>query len=206
MSSKVIRRATGALAIVAGVFCSAASQATTITLDLSSLPTGAFTSPLTVDGFVLTPLLNGSSTPVIANENGLYALESASNIGAAGADTYLTMANGGSFSIVSVAVAALNGDNGSFGIGISAPGVPGGALYGSFFGNPISSSFTTEDLTTNASLQNVTTVDLDPVSEPADNFAIASITVDFTPAPEPATIATLGFGLVGLAAARRARR
>ena len=56
---------------------------TTVTLDLSTLPTGAFTSPLTVDGFTRTPLLGIASTPRIVNAIGIYALESTSNIGAA---------------------------------------------------------------------------------------------------------------------------
>ena len=83
------------LALVAALAATPAlATTTTLTLDLSSLPTGAFTSPLTVDGFTLTPGLGFSSTPQIVDVGGVYALESTSNIGAGGADTLLTMVNG----------------------------------------------------------------------------------------------------------------
>ena len=200
-----IRCAAGAVIALAAVFASTASRATTVTvtLDLSSLSTGSFIGPLYSDGFILTPLLGAASTPRIGYDNGIYSLQSTSNVPAGGADTFLTMANGGTFSLVSVEVAALGGDNGTYGIGIGSVG--GGITYGSNYGIPLSSSFTFEDFAGVAGLSNETSIDLDPVSDNGSNFAISAITVSYTPvdAPEPATIGLFGMGLAGLAAARR---
>jgi hypothetical protein len=202
------RRAACAVIALAAVFASTPSRATptTVTLDLSSLATGAFTGPVYLDGFTLTPQLGVSSTPQIANVGGTYVLESTSNIGSAGADTYLTMTNGGTFSMVSVEVAALGGDTGTFGIAVASTsgGAESLARYGSRFGVPLSTSFTFETLSDYSGLSNVTTIDLDPVSDNGDNFAVTAITVSYTQvdAPEPAAIGLFSVGLAGLAMAR----
>jgi hypothetical protein len=189
------------------IFASTAARATTttLTLDLSSLPTGAFTSALSVGGFTLTPGLGWSSTPQIVDVGGVYALESTSNIYAGGADTFLTMANGGAFSLVSVQVAALGGDAGTWGIAFSS--ADGGITYGANYGLPLSTSFTAKDLTGIAGLANERSIDLDVVSDNGNNFAISAITVSYTTAdvPEPATIGLFGLGLAGITAARRRR-
>lgn len=180
------------------------SQATTIlTLNLSSLPVGAFTGALAVDGFVLTPALGGSSTPQIVNSSGVYNLQSTSNVGAGGADTWLTRADGGMFSMVSVQLAALGGDRGTYGIAIASQ--PAGAfVVGSNYGSPVASSFTTYDLTGYASLSGQTAIDLDPVSDNGNNFAIAAITVSFD-VPEPATLGLFaaGVGMIGMVRRRK---
>src|SRR5580658_4390889 len=146
-----------------------AARATTITLDFSSLPTGTFTSALSVDGFTLTPRLSGSSTPTIVDVGGVYALESSANNYEQGADTFLTLAGGGTFTLDSIEVAALNGDTGHFTIGIGAAPSELGYVYGEgcsnepqfVCGGPLSSTFTTENYAGVSGFENVTLIDLD---------------------------------------------
>jgi hypothetical protein len=161
---------------------------------------------LSVDGFVLTPLLGFSSTPQIVNSGGVYNLQSTSNVGSGGADTILTRADGGSFSMVSIQAAALGGDTGSFGIAVAPLSGPGAFLLGDYLtGTPAPSTFTTYDLTGYSALSDVMAINQDPVSENGDQFAIAAITVSFTdaPLPEPATIGLFGLAVTGLGFMRR---
>ncbi len=177
---------------------------TTLTLDLSSLPVGAFSGALSVDGFVLTPALGQSSIPQIVNSAGVYNLQSTSSVGAGGADTWLTRVGGGVFSMVSVQLAALGGDRGSYGIAISNGAA--GFVVGSRYGSPVSSTFTTYDLTGVTALSGQAAIDLDPVSDNGNNFAIAAITVSFDNAvPEPATLGlfAVGIGMVGMIRRRK---
>jgi hypothetical protein len=73
--------------------------------------------------------------------------------------------------MVSVQLAALGGDRGSYGIAISN-GVSG-FVVGSYYGSPVSSSFTTYDLTGITALSGRIAIDLDPVSDNGNAFAIA---------------------------------
>jgi hypothetical protein len=192
-----------------------AARATTVTLDLSSLPTGTFTSGLSVDGFTLTPNLGPSSIPMIVDAGGVYALESSGDV-ELGADTLLTLNGGGTFTLDSIEVAALNGDTGHFTIGIGAAPSGLGYVYGEgcsnepqfVCGGPLSSTFTTENYAGVSGFENVTLIDLDPV-EGGDGDAIAAVTVTFgsdTSVPEPASIMLLAMGTAATAALRRRRR
>ena len=206
---KIRRKLLCAMALILpalGSATPASAGVTTLTLDLAALPTGPFTTPQFLNGgvFVLTPALGASSIPQIVNSGGVYSLQSTNSVYAGGADTYLTRADGGAFSLLSVQIAALGGDNGFWGISIGNTG--GGFAAGGYFGTPLSQSWTTVDLTASAFLQNTTFVDLDPISQVGPNFAIAAITLSYvTEIPEPATVSLLGAGLLALGALRRRR-
>lgn len=201
-----IARFAGAALIAASLaYAPHAARATIVTLDLSLLGTGAFTTAQYLEGFVLTPNLGPSSIPQIVNSGGYYNLQSTSSIGAGGADTLLTRADGGTFTLLSVQAAVLGGDSGTYGIAIVNPSNgPAGFFLGQYLtGTPAPSTFTFYDLSGNASLANTTAINLDPVSENGNNFAIAEITVSYEAIPEPATAAVLGLGVAGLLARRR---
>lgn len=207
MPGNLLRQAAYAFITLATVFASSASHASivTVTLNLSALPTGAFSSALTVNGFTLTPQLGYSSTPQIVNHAGLFALQSTGNVNFGGADTFLTMNNGGAYSLVSVEIAALIDSNGDYAIGIGSSG--GGINFGPSFARAVPRAWTLEDLTGVAGLANTHSIDLDVVSNNPGNFAISAITVAYsvTNAPEPVTIGVFGVALAGLATARRQR-
>lgn len=102
-----------------GNTASVATAADAVVLDLSSLPVGAFTSPVAVDGDTLTPRGLHSSAPTIMVGNGLKVL-AAFNGGSQGDDTVLTRADGRSFTRNAVDIGLLP-DYGSTGQAVSAP-------------------------------------------------------------------------------------
>ncbi len=195
-----------ALLAAVSVFAGRPAYATTVTLDFSQLSVGAFTTTQYLDGFALTPRLLDSSVPQIVDSNGVYNLQSTSSVYYGGADTFLTRVDGGAFSMVSVQAAALGGDTGTFGIGIGPTGGSGGFLLGAYLtGTAAPSTFTLYDLTGYTALSGVSSVDLDPVSQNGNNFAITAITVSYETVPEPMSVSLFAAGAIGLAAARRRR-
>jgi hypothetical protein len=170
-----------------------------------------------VDGFTLTPNLGPSSIPTIVDVGGVYALESSGDV-ELGSDTLLTMNGGGTFTLDSIQVAAVNGNTGNFGI-LLANAEAGtilaayGDLYCSLFptvcGGPLTSTFTTESYSGQGAFSDLTSLDLDPING-GDQDAITAITVsyggsDSTDVPEPASLSVLAIGTAAIAALRRRR-
>ena len=205
LSRKVSRVASG-IGILGAMCLLGVNQASAkiITLELNLLPSGSFTGPLTINGFTLTPQLGGSSIPTIINDGGTYVLGSTDSVFAGGADTFLTKNDGGTFSILSVQVAALNGDSGNFALGIGVVG-GSGKTYGSRFGSPLTPALQTFD--TSTFIQNAKTVDLDPVNT-GDGDVIGNIVISYTTTavPEPASLLVVGLGVAGLFFGRRSRK
>ncbi len=197
-----------AIGVAGTCLLAGAAQATIITLDLNSLTPGTLSGPITVDGFTITP--SGSSGTKIVNVAGTNALESTDSTFAGGTGDVLTMANGGTFSLVSVALAALGGDTG-YGINVLNNVTNTGLQYGVYnhnsatYAGPLSTSFTTYDYSALTTFQNSTAFRLGIVDQ-NNGEAIQSITVSYTPAPEPASVAILGSGLAGLGWLRRRRQ
>jgi hypothetical protein len=107
--------------------------------------------------------------------------------------------------MVSVQLAALGGDRGSYGIAISN-GVSG-FVVGFYYGSPVSSSFTTYDLTGITALSGRIAIDLDPVSDNGNAFGIAAIAVSFeADVPEPASLGLFAAGLGMIGMVRRRER
>jgi hypothetical protein len=184
------------LILAASVATRAEAETVTVTLNLNELPIGAFTSPVDVDGFVLTPNLNGSNTPQIESLDGLNVL-GADSVSSQGADTFLTMADGDFFSVVSLSMEDDGGD--LIGIFDGTDGIT--------YGRDVSLFPTLTAYDYSSTFQNTTSIDLDPVNLGGDPV-IGNITVSFTSTPEPGTLVLLGIGMTafGLTGHRMAKR
>ena len=183
---KVVLAATTAAMFMAGM-----AQASTVTLDLNSLPTGPFTTPLVVGEYQLTPNLGTSATPSILNLNGLNVLSNDDPKGSyAGNDVYLSRVDGGLFQLDSVV------------IGYEGPFRGAQAAGSSLAGGPLYPTLTPQTIRFGATFARSTSIDLNEQSGPY----YAKITVT-SGAPEPAswTFMLIGVGMLG-AAIRIARQ
>jgi hypothetical protein len=177
----------------------------TVTLNLNSLPTGRLSGPVTVDGFTISP--NGASYTKIVNVNGTNTLQSSDSQPGSGTGDILTMAGGGTFSLVSVALADA-GNNGAVGINIENALTGVGFSYGSGYasnanyGGPLTSTFTTYNYSTDSEFQNGTQF-LIGIVDYNSGDAVENITVSYTSTPEPASLTLLGAGVAGVGWLRR---
>ncbi|WP_428483256.1 hypothetical protein [Rhodopila sp.] len=77
-------------------------------IDLSGLPLDAFTQPLTAGNVVLTLRNEDSAAPTIAVVNKVHVITATGNF-SHGGDVFLTVADGGTFSLISVDIGLLPG-------------------------------------------------------------------------------------------------
>ena len=163
-------------------------------LDLSSIPLGQITGPVTIGDYVLTPALGGSATPDLIQVNGVYAIVGTSN--GAGDDTYLTRADGGAFALTSVDIGLTVGSS------PTGQAIASTTTSASVNLNGVASE-TPQTIFPGARFTNVTSVDLDAQA----GAYFANINVGPPSAvPEPGTWAMLLLGFGGVGARLRSDR
>jgi hypothetical protein len=158
-------------------------------IDLSGAPLGSFTTPITLGAYVLTPRNLGSEAPTIAVVNGVRVITATCGCGN-GDDTFLTRADGGTFTLNAVDIGLSPG----YGMSGQAVGTTtsGYGLDGVATAAPQTISFGSQ-------FAGITSINLDA------NGGAYFANINVGGVPEPATWALLliGFGSVGVTARSR---
>ena len=174
------------LALAVGVTALLATAASAKIIDLSGAPLGSFTTPITFGAYVLTPRNLGSSAPTIAVVNGVRVITATCGCGN-GDDTFLTRADGGTFTLNAVDI-GLSPDYGSSGQAV-------GTTTSSYGLNGVATA-TRQTISFGTQFAGITSIDLDA------NGGAYFANINVAGVPEPATWALLmiGFGSIGVAA------
>lgn len=184
-----ITRSTIKVALVTGATALLATASSATIIDLSDAPLGAFTTPITVGAYVLTPRNLGSSPPTMAIVNGVRVITATCGCGN-GDDTFLTRVDGGTFTLNAVDIGL------SPGYDTSGQGV--GTTTSSYGLNGVATA-TRQTINFGSQFVGITSINLD------SNGGAYFGNINVGGVPEPATWALLmiGFGSIGVAARSR---